>query len=388
MIQKAGRWLMIISLFSFFYGCSSNKSFTVVKLTPNGEKSTTTLSAEEKSRYGYEAIQEYNLDHADEQQEEYEILDSSLNKVAIVFIKDEVGKYALNSTQVVTSYFVHKQEDFLLKTFDVKENTLDAFATVLSQIRAEKFAYVLAIATSNSIQNLLETAGNNPDILFYIPTLNKERIYTQEFGQNVIFGGIDYKKQIEVLAPFASQKVSMFNIKNPLGEDLKHYVNEYNYNVVYAQEIASRENRFDKFLKRNSFLNASSLYLNTPIVKTSLLLSQLRVYEKRPYPIFSTQLGYNRLIFSLTQPQDRKNLIIANSIIKFDENIDETAKLLDVDIDFDWINYSTAIGIDYFYAHINHTPRIFQELIEDNQVSYGVELLKAGTYGFKKINTF
>ena len=69
-------------------------------------------------------------------------------------------------------------------------------------------------------------------------------------------------------------------------------------------------------------------------------------------------------------------MYIANSISPLDSLFVEQAKLLDVDLEYDWINYATAFGIEYFY--LKNSPgakRYFKERIRDNQVQYSIEIL-------------
>ena len=47
-----------------------------------------------------------------------------------------------------------------------------------------------------------------------------------------------------------------------------------------------------------------------------------------------------------------------------------------MDLEYDWINYATAFGIEYFY--LKNSPgakRYFKERIRDNQVQYSIEIL-------------
>lgn len=104
-------------------------------------------------------------------------------------------------------------------------------------------------------------------------------------------------------------------------------------------------------LKNNKTLLNSSIFMNTPLVKTSLISSQLRVYKIVPYMLLSTQINYNPMLLTLTQYEDRKNFYLANSIGKTTVEMEELNSLFGHDIVYDWVNYSTSIGIDYFYTH-------------------------------------
>ena len=125
--------------------------------------------------------------------------------------------------------------------------------------------------------------------------------------------------------------------------------------------------------------------MNTSIIKSSIILSQLRAYGTVPYKILSTQLNYTPLVISLTQYPDRKNFVIANSISKTDFKLQESLLLLDADIEYNWVNYSTLVGVDSLFSKTQ--SQLFPEKIIDNQVSYDVLLYKNTRHGFKKLRT-
>ena len=77
-------------------------------------------------------------------------------------------------------------------------------------------------------------------------------------------------------------------------------------------------------------------------------MSQLTLYDANATNILSTQINYDPLLFSMTQYKDRKTMIIANSITSQNNVFIETNSLLGNDIVYDWINYTTTIGVDYF----------------------------------------
>ena len=127
------------------------------------------------------------------------------------------------------------------------------------------------------------------------------------------------------------------------------------------------------------------MFLNTPIIKSSILLSQLRAYDTVPYIILSTQLNYTPLVISLTQYPDRKKFIVANSIEKVNLKLEESLALLDVDVAYNWVNYSTLIGIDSIF--FKDESKLFPNKIVDNQVQYETTLHKNTRHGFKKLST-
>ena len=121
--------------------------------------------------------------------------------------------------------------------------------------------------------------------------------------------------------------------------------------------------------------------LNTPIIKTSIILSQLRVYDIVPSVILSTQLNYNPLIISLTQFEDRLNFITANSIENVDAKLEDTLSLLDIDIRYNWVNYSILVGINYLYDQ--NARNIITNSVVNNEVIYTPKFYRATVYGYE-----
>ena len=91
------------------------------------------------------------------------------------------------------------------------------------------------------------------------------------------------------------------------------------------------------------------------------------------------------MLLTLTQYGDRKNFYIANSIGKTTVEMEELNSLFGHDIVYDWVNYSTSIGIDYMYTHyfVPVTEKSFNEKIVDNQVEYNISIIQPKRYKFK-----
>ena len=105
-------------------------------------------------------------------------------------------------------------------------------------------------------------------------------------------------------------------------------------------------------------------------------MSQLTLYDINVTNILSTQINYDPLILSITQAKDRNNMIIANSIEKNNNVLIEANMLLNNDIVYDWINYSTTVGSDYFFHLITHDKREYELAMQDNQIIYPISLVQ------------
>jgi hypothetical protein len=82
------------------------------------------------------------------------------------------------------------------------------------------------------------------------------------------------------------------------------YVKKNNNRVFYEKRVESPKANFKQMFKGNSSLNNASLYLNTQLVTASLIASQLRANDIRPYALLSTQVNYNPLLLTLTQYEE------------------------------------------------------------------------------------
>ncbi len=139
--------------------------------------------------------------------------------------------------------------------------------------------------------------------------------------------------------------------------------------------------------KGNRSLNNASYYLNTPLVSSSLIASQLRANDIYPSALLSTQINYNPLLLTLTQYEDRNDMFIANSIQRTPANLEEINTLFGHDIVYDWVNYATSIGAEFVTTHFyaNPSEKIFKEGFKERQIVYNTSIVKPERHAFKKV---
>ena len=150
-----------------------------------------------------------------------------------------------------------------------------------------------------------------------------------------------------------------------------------------VQKLIKKDETNFKGIVDDYRLNNSSLFLNTDIVKTSLILSQLRSYEINPKLIFGTQVAYDPMIMVLTQEKDRERLVIANSIDDVNSKLKDEIAIFGGNITYEWVDYSTLVGINYLYNGGNSS--LISTQIVDNQVVYTPRLFKSTEIGFLEI---
>lgn len=313
------------------------------------------------------------------------ILNTSGNmvKVAILVPQKRIRRYAITAVNSTIAYLFARNNDFEIEVFNSIDESEEALARELDNIRRREFQFVIAPLTP---QGANFVSRNAEGLLVYIPTIH--RSFTQTSANNIIYGGISYQEQIKKLANFANQKIAIFSDGSVLGEQLDSMVEGEFLEVGYKNQLTTQKLNLKPMLKGNYRLQGSSIFLNMPLVKTSLLASQLRAYDIFPHALLSTQINYHPMLISLTQYLDRKKLYLANSIQNTPYQLNATNSIFGHSITYDWVNYATSIGIDFLYTRYFNQDReaIFKESIQNNQVQYTTTIMKSGPNGFYSIS--
>ena len=357
--------LLVLSVF-LFLGCATTKTTTVTKKVIEIPKKQEYV----KRDYTYKEIKEDEINFDDEE----------AFKIAIVFPSKVVGKYANNTINTILGYLLYQNEKFEIETFDSLNQNYQNIEKSFEEIEEKGYKRIIALYTKDAL-NVIEHLDSVQKALVYFPLVNKEEAYTN--NKYFIYGAISYKQQLKEILKLSNGTNSMFYEESRLGNSLK---NDYDTLVApnYLQKsVRAIDTKYKKLVKDKK-LNDTSLVLNTPIIKSSIILSQLRAHDIKPNLILSTQLNYNPLLVSLTQFEDRVNFITANSIENTDEVLTETLSLLSADIKYNWVNYSSLVGINYFLSK-NQDGLIKNEII-NNEVNYAVHLYNSTAYGFQKID--
>jgi len=328
--------------------------------------------------------------------------------IAMLLPYKKIGKYASSTMNAVFAYLITKNYPFELKSYKIDSEETEDLEMALESIKDDGFNYVIAPLTKNGVDNIVEI---DPELHIYFPTINKKDVNTT--SPYFIFGGIDYRAQSDLLIKEAKSPLVIFYDRSKLGRKLALYeeadfrkleqekelysmqnmpqeqpleIASQNDVKVIKFSIARRTTNLERYLKHNEAIVNGSFFLNTPIVKSGMIMSQLTLYDLNATNLLSTQINYDPLILSMTQYADRKNMIIANSITRNNDVVVETNALIGNDIVYDWINYTTTIGIDYFYSLITSEPRAYDVEMEDNQMIYDIELIKPSYSKFVKYN--
>ncbi len=339
-------------------------------------------------------------------------------KIAILIPYKKIGKYASSTVNASFAYMMTKTNPFTLKSYKIEDEEPQTLQAALNKIEEDGFTYIIAPLTHKGGSNVIDL---NPNAVVYFPTLNNSDMKSSQ--ANLLFGAIDYQAQSNLLLREAVSPLVIFSDNSSVGKKLAAYQEKAFLNPP-AVENAEGENLFGRFfssddtvqnnknklqngqakkvikyfisrrttnleryLKENKKIDNASFFINTPVIKSGMILSQLTLYDTNATNVLSTQINYDPLILSMTQYSDREHMIVANSIIEQNNFVIETNSLLGNDVVYDWINYATTVGMDYFYSQITGEMREYKIPLVNNQMVYKIELVKPGYSRFLPYST-
>lgn len=377
MIKQYFAYILLLNIAIYFAGCNANNSNpNIIPINYHNKiKSNIALDKEIKSNIALDnKIKDITEDVVE--------LDTTINTIAIVFPSKVIGKYAIDATNSAMSYLLYKKNTFQLKVFDTVDENKQSIEKVFNKIEKEGISKILVLFTYNGAKYLKDVKNiNKYDI--YLPLIDKS-ILNLDLN-NAIYGSINYAEQFELLLKYSSDKISNFYDNSKLGATLFNAVNTKTNKQIYTKRINNNNGQYKKFLTiENKKLLDSTLIVNMPIVKSSIILSQVYANDVNLTNILSTQLNYTPLLLSLTQIEDRSNMIIANSIDKINNVVEENNALLDTDIVYNWVNYSTTIGIEYLIS--KDISSFVSITLENDQIKYPVKLYTTTKYSFQPLN--
>ena len=311
-------------------------------------------------------------------------------RIALLLPYKKIGRYASSTTNASFSYLMAKNRFFELKSYKLNSENHKDIKKVLNQIKKDDFNYVIAPLTQKGADVI---ADINPDINIYFPTINKQDANT--ISPYLYYGGIDYRAQSNLLLKEATSPLVIFYDKSTIGKKLSSYEDLAFRNLdsglsedkkVIKFSIPKRTTNLKRQLNKRKSIQNGSFFINTPIIKSGMILSQLTLYDVNTTNILSTQVNYDPLILSMTQYTDRKKMLIANSITEPNSVLIETNLLLGNDIVYDWINYTTTVGVDYFFHLLTNEKREYNIELVDNQMKYQIEIIRPSVSKFLPYN--
>ncbi len=299
-------------------------------------------------------------------------------QLAFIYPSSLVSKYARSSLNTISGYLSYQNADYNLVVIDCENESYDKISSAFSKVQQEGITNVVALFTPNAISTLNKVVSS--DLKVYLPLIEKKD--SLENNDGLIFGSISYDEQLKKLSYYSAGNNAMFYQDTYLGSKLKRSYDSIIGDAVVRKEIGKNERNF-KSIVNDYRLRNSSLFLNTDLVKTSLILSQLRAYDVFPRIIFSTQLNYDPMLMVLTQDKDREKLVIANSIDNVDTKLKDEITTFGGNITYEWVDYSTLVGVNYLFN--NGNTSLIPTQVSNNEVVYTPRLFKSTEVGFLEI---
>ena len=306
------------------------------------------------------------------------------DKIAVIIPQKIIKSYANVVSNAILSYILKQDANVEVKFINSSDESLSSLQNALQNARNEGFIYFIAALTQNgaNIANSLIL----PNELIYIPSVHSSFVTAPK--PNLIFGGVDYKAQISALLAFANEKIVAFDDGSALAQKLNEYVRMQS-NDYYESSITGKDINLNDTLSKKSKFDNASIFLNIPIVKASLVATQMRGFEIKPYALLSTQINFLPNIFSAITQRDRQNLFVANSLNSLDERFLGLGDIFGVDFRYSQIGYSSALGVEYIYTNFinKNASKIFTERVEGSQVLYDVKIYDTKSDHFNEVNS-
>ncbi len=305
-------------------------------------------------------------------------------KLGLLMPKKVIRHYFYTSIDTILSYLMARGGDFSFEVFNTDTEDTQAIESAYKRAIEAKSDFIIGVFTTNGAKELASNIKITTPI--YLPTINIHQIGDIKAPKNLYFGGVDYESQIELLLHLSeNEKIVAYNDKSPTGQYLGKLLRTKSPNVIFEQEIESATaKRFMNVLaSQEQYLQDSVVIFNTQAARTGLMMSQIALGKAKPKKMLSTQVSYDSKIFELVQPEDRKEFYVVSMIGALNPKIVEYAALLGRDLKYDWVNYSTAVGVELLLgAQIEERERYFKEFFLDNQVSYTNRVYKISGKSF------
>lgn len=307
--------------------------------------------------------------------EKFADIDMTKANINLAFVyPTALSKYAKTSINTVAGYLSFKNAQYSLTVIETPDENYKSIEDAFLKLNNSDNKNVIALFSPKAINSLSKVVTSNFKV--YLPLIEKKE--SLENNNNLIFGSISYEEQLKKLSYYTNGNNILFYQDTYLSRNIKKAYD----NVVSSgieREINNNEKNFKGLI---GGLGGSSLYLNLDIVKSSLVLSQLRANDVYPAFIFATQSNYDLNLLTLTQEEDRKKLIIANSIGEVDKKLKDEINSMGADLNFSWVDYSTLVGVNYL---INGNNSLIPTKVENNEAIYVPRLYKTTSFGFVEI---
>lgn len=194
--------VLIIATVFYFWMYSKTKSSRYSKK----QEIPTTKQEQVKEEIAFDKLSEDEIVINEVKSIEDKDLDDVF-KLAVVYPSKVVGKYANNTVNTITAYLLFKNEKFKVETFDTIDESMLSIENSVKQLKDAGYEKVIALFTNEGYKKLASFSFDS-DVKIYFPLINKQTVSI--IKDNFLFGGISYKKQIDLLQSLSNGKNIMY----------------------------------------------------------------------------------------------------------------------------------------------------------------------------------
>ena len=244
-------------------------------------------------------------------------------RIALLLPYKIIGKYAASTTNASFAYLIARNRSFELKSYKIENENEEDIKKALIEINKDGFEYVIAPLTKNGADII---ANLDPKTNVFFPTINKQDV--DSTSEYLYYGGIDYRAQNDMLLQKSVSPLVIFNDKSSIGKQLASYqknkftelnvskekymvdiesssfidYDETNQTIDYYANtseyltkeqkvivnflIPKRTTNLEYQLSDNNDIKHGTFFLNTPIVKTGMILSQITLYDSNATNVY------------------------------------------------------------------------------------------------------
>jgi len=280
-------------------------------------------------------------------------------KLALVGNKKKYFPIIKKMMNSLNAYFYYKNTEYKIRFFDEKTD-IDTIIKNYKDI-------IYFTTDKNKVYALKDYNAT-----FYIPTFNQND-FNQSFS-NIKFGLINFKDQIKKLSTFVTTNSAVVVHTNlgTLPARLLKYEQEQNLSlrIINADKI-----RYKYYALRNRYV-----FFNTYVNQTSQILANLVAKNIRTKLQLSTQQNYSDKLIQLSQPQNLKKIVLANSIVNYPSDLVDINKNFSGDFRYFWLNYVVSALANVIYNKQMQQDEFylndFGMYMFNNQVNYPTQIFK------------
>lgn len=290
-------------------------------------------------------------------------------KIALIIPEKVIKSYSTNIVSPALAYLMKQNQNVYMKVYFTGDENANNITPIISKLN--DYSLIITGFQNNGIKVLSKSIKNIP---VFNPLAKASNF--EDIDDNYTFGSIDYSEQVAKLLNIANSKIAVFKDNSYLANQITNEISSKS-NVGYLQSIDAQDLNINKAILQPWKLNNSSIFFNLPLVKTTLLATQLRALEIKPRMYLSTQINYHPMFLNLSQENERALFYFANSIGAIDNEIEYINDLLGQKIAYNWVAYSTSVGLDYYFNELYSAQRLFKDNFVGNALHFNVRIMNS-----------